>query len=300
MILATDIGYSTTKYGFKWNGVDVFNKFPSGLATISVVNNSIGESNSVKYNGQNYIVGKDALDLPTVIPTRTEDFLVMHTPLFLTHIISANGLTGVDTVCVSLSLTEYKRKKDRLSNVCTSFKVEDKVYNFKTLVFAQGLGIWADCGSPKECVIVDIGYNTIDVLTVRNGIPQADFSFGLLNMGTCNVVSGISSYINQSYNGLNFSEMELNEILYTGKFKNFGAVENLSSVIADLKVGYSKRTIDSVIMDTRIANVAKKTDNFIFAGGGAYFIDKDTVSKYGIMIPNEPEYSNVRGYLKLA
>ena len=299
MILATDIGYSFTKYAYVDNGVYVMNKIPTALARIGTAFNNIGESELYEYNGQQYNVGEKAFDSPLSIPTRTNDFLTTYSPLFLAKIIADRKIIP-DTICVSLSIAEYKNKKQELKKTCEYFIINKKEYRQDVLVLAQGLGIWANAGKPKNALIVDIGYNTVDVLVIKDGVPSAEYSSGYTNKGTCIIASELSDRIKKDFNGKTLSDFEINDVLQTGVFMLNRKSYNMSDTINAAKKSYSKTILDMVLNDIKIKNIAERTNNLILAGGGALFIDEYIKEQYGIEIPDNPEYANVNGFLKLA
>jgi plasmid segregation protein ParM len=294
-VLATDIGYSYVKYAF---GQDE-GKFPSAVTPVDVVqDNNIGEKTSYSFNGRNYFVGERALRLSNVLLTRSENFLIDYSPLFICEILKRESIRKVGTLCLSLSIAEFKSKYSALENACRRFIINNTLQEHTIEVFPQGFGIWAYCERPRNAVVVDIGFNTIDVLGIENGEVNPEYSFGYKDIGVCIIASVISDWINKNFDGAFLSEMEANEILVNnGEFSFFRRKYNVSGVIERKKAEYTQNILGTVFKQPKLRDFLKKIDAFIIAGGGAYFIDENLKEKYGIYIPENPEYSNVLGFL---
>lgn len=291
IVLSTDIGYSYTKYAH--NGV--LSKFPSVIAKASSAG-YIGESTSYEYGGKHYNVG-NATDSHTVA-TRTDDFITKYSPLLLAHIFAKEDLKP-DTICVSLSISEYKAKEKQLKEKVSKFIVNDELFQQEAVVFPQGMGIWILAGRPSDAVIIDIGYNTLDIFVVKNGSPNREHSTGFPGIGTCILANEVSGYIASRFDGIFIPELEANKYLQDKKIKILRKEFDLSEFIEDKKEDYTETIINSVLTIPQVKDMALKTDNFIIAGGGAYYIDHDVKNKHGIFIPDNPEYANVSGFLQL-
>jgi len=294
-VLATDIGYSYVKYAFGQKK----GKFVSAVTPVDVVrDNSIGNKTSCSFNGKDYFVGERALRLGDVLLTRTESFLVDYSPLFIYEILKRESIQKVDTLCLSLSIAEFKSKYSTLEDSCRQFIVDGVLQEHTTKVFPQGFGIWAYCERPRNAVVVDIGFNTIDVLGIENGEVNPEYCFGYKDIGVCIIASVVSDWVNKNFDGAFLSEMEANEILVNkGKFSFFRRRFDVSDILEAKKAKYTQNILGAVFKYPKLKDFLKKVDAFIIAGGGAYFIDEKLKERYGIYIPEEPEFSNVVGFL---
>ncbi|MHB1680693.1 MAG: ParM/StbA family protein [bacterium] len=291
MVLSTDIGYSYTKYAYD----GVLSKFPSIVSKAGSAD-CIGELKSYEYGGNRYNIGENAFGNPN-ISTRTDDFLIKYSPLLLSHIFNKEDIRP-DLICVSLSISEYKEKEEKLKDAVSKFIVNNEIYNQEVMVFPQGMGIWVSCGKPDNAVIIDIGYNTVDIFAVKDGAPSRDYSKGFPGVGTCILANNISQYIGSKFNGMFIPELEANKYLQDKKLKILRREYDLSEFIEDKKEDYSNTIINAILTTPEIKNIIDKTDNFIIAGGGAYYIRDDIKTKYKITIPDNPEYANVIGFLQ--
>jgi len=300
-VLAVDTGYSFIKYAYLDSGGNVkFNRFITAVAPVDLNNSGVGSKSSVRFNGKDYLVGSEALYADSVLPTRSDDFLTAYAPLFLHKIIAKHDLSP-QLVSLSLSISEFKEKNKQLQRVCEQFVVNDKLYSFKVAVFPQGFGIWKYVDDIQNAVILDIGFNTIDVLSVLDGKPSAELSTGYKNMGVCEIASSISEYISANITKDYVPEPAAIKILTAGgKFKINRKEYDISDFIESKKAAYTKKIFDTIAQSSTLKRILDEIDTFIVAGGGAYFIDDELKEKYGFIIPDKPEYANVLGFIKIA
>ena len=301
-ILSIDTGYSFIKYAYKAdNGETKHDKFITAIAPSDGDDLGIGEKSSVSFNGREYLVGEKALYRGNILPTRADDFLTTYSPLFLHKITKDNNISP-DLVTLSLSIGEFKAKSKALKNACENFVVDDTVFSFGVKVFPQGLGIWKYVNSPKNAVILDIGFNTIDVLSVIDGLPVPEFSAGYTDMGVCEIASTVSEYISSNIVKSYVPEMSVVQVLASGggKFQYQRKEYDISDLIESKKEAYTKRIFETISKSSKLKTVLDRIDTFIVAGGGAYFIHDDLKKAYGFIIPDKPEYANVLGFVKLA
>ncbi len=300
VILSVDTGYSFIKYAYKDDKGDVrYDKFITAVAPGESNDLGIGEKSSVHFNKREYLIGEKALYKGNVLPTRSNDFLTTYSPLFLYKIIEGKKLSP-NLVTLSLSISEFKAKSKILQQTCENFIANGTVFSFKTKVFPQGLGIWKYAGSPDNAVILDIGFNTVDILSVIDGLPVPELSAGYTDMGVCEIASTVSEHISSNIVKSYVPEVSVVQVLAAGKFKYKRQEYDISDLIEAKKEIYTKRIFDTISKSSKLKTVLDKIDTFIVAGGGAYFIDDNLKKSYGFIVPDKPEYANVLGFVKLA
>lgn len=300
VILSVDTGYSFIKYAYKDDTGNLrYDKFITAVAPGESDDLGIGEKSSIRYNGGEYLVGEKALYRGSILPTRSSDFLTTYSPLFLYKIIKERSLHP-DLITLSLSISEFKAKSRALMQTCENFIVNDTVFSFNVKVFPQGLGIWKYVGSPDNAVILDIGFNTIDVLSVIDGVPVPELSAGYTDMGVCEIASAVSEHISSNIVKSYVPEVSVVQVLAVGRFKYKRQEYDISDLIEAKKEAYTKRIFETISKSSKLKTVLDRIDAFIVAGGGAYFIDDDLKKSYGFVIPDKPEYANVLGFVKLA
>ncbi len=292
-ILVTDIGYGDTKYVVIDGEEERRGKMPTLIAPV-VDTGGFGESAALSFGGREYLVGGDARFAGYVVPTTTEDFLVSYSPLILGRILMAEDLDGVDAVVVSLSLRDWD-KRVRLEKAVRSFTVSGRTFSHEVYVKPQGFGIWVDQGRPENAVIVDIGFNTVDVLMVVDGVAKREFSFAVAGLGTTAFISDVTEIVNRKA-VQDFTPNEMAHLLQndTGLLKKFGVVDE----VAARKITWSKDLWSRLMSRPVFKKGLELLDVVIVAGGGARFFEGIRDSRIRV-VKDEPEFSNVRGFVRL-
>jgi plasmid segregation protein ParM len=250
------------------------------------------------YNGMEYCVAEKALHDINLIPTRTVDFNINYMPLLLYEIFKREQIKPKH-MCVSLAISEFGKKESIVKEKCSKFMVNEEVFEQDVYVFPQGIGIWLQNHSPANAVIIDVGFNTTDVLIVKDSEPKKNLSTGFTDLGVCLIADVIRSRIREDFAGADIGELEANEILQKKKIKLFRKELDFTDIIEREKKNYARQILQVVLSSTRVKSFINKTDAFIVAGGGAYFIDKETCQNYGFTIPEKPEFANVKGFLSM-
>ena len=305
-LLAVDTGYSFVKYSYK--SIDDSTgeivkaaekgKFITAIATVDGVGDlGLGEKVAVEYNSDYYLVGEPALNRSSLIPTRSEAFLVNYSPLLIHEILRRESIQPTLLV-VSLSLAEFARKKDLLKKACSNFTVDGKVHSFDVEVMPQGWGIWVYAGKPESAMIIDVGFNTIDIITVMGGKIIPEYCMGVKDFGVCEIANAVSNYINAKFDGIHVPELALVNVLNTGKFKYERQVYDISDIIEKRKKNYTETIFTMIKNSTKLGSAFNQVDNIILAGGGAYFIDGGLKERYRFTVVDDPEFANTLGFLK--
>lgn len=291
--VAIDLGYGSVK---------VFSnkamcKFPTA---ISPVKRSLIETTSTQYNfnGLNYIMGDDAVS--DAYGTRDYSFLEKFAPLLAYKVLKDLDIdfNAPINLATGLSLLNWDKKErfaESLQNIIVN---NEHVNNIELSIYPQGKGIFVDCLKNKPqlanelVMVVDIGYNTLDIIPFKNGKALAKDALAN-TYGVNKMIQELSKYIVSMYN-LSLNEAEVNEV-FQKKSLTVGTRKDLTMIIDEEKQKY----IDLVIQLIKSHNseLFSKTDTIIIAGGGAYsFEDFEFIDKNVIFPKGEYEYSNVRGY----
>lgn len=291
--VAIDLGYGSVK---------VFSnktmcKFPTA---ISPVKRSLIETTSTQYNfnGLNYIMGDDAVS--DAYGTRDYSFLEKFAPLLTYKVLKDLGIdfNSPINLATGLSLLNWDKRErfaESLQNIIVN---NEHVNNIELSIYPQGKGIFVDCLKNKPqlanelVMVVDIGYNTLDIIPFKNGKALAKDALAN-TYGVNKMIQELSKYIVSMYN-LSLNEAEVNEV-FQKKSLTVGTRKDLTMIIDEEKQKY----IDLVIQLIKSHNseLFSKTDTIIIAGGGAYsFEDFEFIDKNVIFPKGEYEYSNVRGY----
>ena len=142
---------------------------------------------------------------------------------------------------------------------------------FKDVSFlAQGLGVWIEGGAPGEAAVVDIGFNTVDVLIARNGKLVRELSFSLRE---CGLVSFLERVARDD-------PFRITRRLEEGD-------ERLAALAREHYWEWLERQLSARSEWRRLG----KNTRLVFGGGGARFIPRmDNAT-----IVRDPELANVRG-----
>jgi len=312
-LLAIDTGYSAVKYAYKDGEGLKEGKFPSAIARFYFSKSKFGGKEPISYKGQKFYVGEEALKYSNyVMSAKHEGFSVVAAPLLMYHIYEREGIKP-QAVCLSIAINEFGKeiefrdfieqkdvkgiKEELLIEKASSFEINGQKFFQKVLVLPQGVGIWFDQGQPKECVIVDIGRKTIDVVVVVDGQIDDSLTTGYTDRGSITILQLIADEIRYEFD-LELSLPEAEKVLETGKLQVRGKEKDVSELIESLKEQYALKTIIDVLESPTIKPLWRKHGNIIVAGGGAYFIPESVKKDYSMKIPEKPEFSNVRGFIK--
>jgi len=303
-IAGVDIGFGDTKI---WTG-DKYIKFPTAVAIDQEQGVDLGEyghsAANLSYNGKKYIVGYEAL-LYDPMPTRNIDFLINYSPLIVAY---AKQQIDFDTLTIGLPLGYYKEYGEVVRNAISKFTVNNKELTFDVKVLPQGVGIAYDYMYDKlgvsrkiltNAAIIDIGYNTIDILSITGGKANSKFSFMLENNGICQITTKLMNKLQKRFKkGL--SESEAKKFLMTKQYNFYGVSEDISDLIHELVKEYAERIVGEIFI--KADTVIKNADILIFSGGGSSLIRNFIPAKEKIKITflggELGEYSNAIGFYK--
>lgn len=291
--IATDIGFGSVKSLSNMS----LAKYPSAVSLIK--RGIIEHSESIyNFNGLNYSVGSEAMR--DAYGTRDYIFLEKFAPLLLFKAFENANIDPTQPIRVStgLSLLNWD-KREEFANSLQDFTINNtRVDNLELMIMPQGKGVLIDClkHAPElkdELVmVVDIGYNTLDVIPFENGKPLAKEAWA--NTSGVNImVNELDKYIVSTF-GMSLNEAKVNEAFQRG-WINCGTRKDLSIVIDEEKQKY----VDSVfqLLKSKNSQLYNSADTIIIAGGGAYSFEGYAFKDKKVIFPRgEYEYSNVRGY----
>ena len=292
--LACDIGFGSTKVKAEQN---LF-KFPSAVAMKKKSQADISHDDVYHYEGLDYIVGESATR--DALTTRDYSFLEKYAPLLLFKAIQDSGLNPNEEInlATGLSLLNWN-KKESFANKLVDFIVnKTRVKNINIKVIPQGKGIFVSALETmpeldKQLVlIVDIGYNTLDVIPFENGKAMAHEAWAT-PQGMNLIVDELRKEINSRFS-VNINESRVNNIMQDGFIFVDGDEKKLTILIENEQQRYKEIIFNE--LQTRNSDLYKSANKIILAGGGAYMLQNQTFQK-NVIFSNMPfEYSNVNGY----
>ena len=285
MAVGLDVGFGWTKVV---TDTETF-KFPTWLAYYKP--SSISEIEPITVDGRDYVVGEDARVMKK-IDINDIQTLVKYLPVFVKYVKEETGNEG--PVVTGLPPKYYKELKDTVL----------KTANF---VVPQGVGILMDVedklsvDNGEWVIVIDIGFNTLDYLIAeKRGEKWSKKAVdSVANFGVSLAVEHFKKYLPSDVVGIvkNWSLSKVMKIFEDGKLKIAGEVIDLSS--------YKQRAIEEYLeqltqrLKEELGDILLEADHFVVAGGGANFIPAKDLRK-DAFVPQEPEFSNARGYYKLA
>jgi hypothetical protein len=304
-LLIADFGYGDVKYIVTDEEFKSFKKgkFPNAIARVSTFLNvsEYTEDNIIKFNGKKFLVGKEAI-MHNPFTTRTFSYIKKYSPLLLAKIIITENIKELSGVVTGLALTDFNRKEEYIESLST-FSFDKRVVSIpqeNILVMPQGYGIYLDFSHEKgekipQVLIVDIGYNTLDIGYVNEkGKFSLAMSRAYQNEGVIKITKALEEFIRTELTNVQLPEQDIKEALNRKRIKLSGVEHDLTEMVNELSEEYAEYVMNKLQADYE--QILEKAEYVVFAGGGARYI-KDYLKNMGnVFIPEEPEFSNVRGY----
>ena len=282
-VIGLDVGFGWTKVKTQ----DKEFKFPSWISHASYF--SMSEIEPVLVDGKEYFVGEDASFGSGKIEIADIETLINYFPVFEKYV---KKILNVDEAFVVSGLPPkyYKKYKEKLKT---------------DLVAVQGVGILVDIDKRFEfskgdrVLILDIGFNTVDYVLALNQEDKWKKA-GLSSISDLGVMQAVKI----------FKDIVPSEI--AGKAKDWStskwikAFEDKSISLMGEKIDLSNYFENAVsryieMLQKRIAeevgNQVFEFEHIILAGGGANIL-KDSFERQ-VIVPENPEFSNARGYYEL-
>jgi plasmid segregation protein ParM len=297
-IAAADPGYGYFKYAYIGTDGELrLGKFPTAVAEVNE-KSPLDYEDGVEYQGKYYYVGEDAeiCSPESFVDSLTRDFNIKYTPLLLYYLFLKEKIHPA-VISLSLAIGEYKEKKERLAETCSNFLVNGKEFSQKVEVFPQGVGVWVDIGQPQNAFIIDIGEKTVDFLVIFGGKIRSRMSQCWLDKGVNLATSELVDELDVQ--GIKISPSEARESLKTGKVLTLDGEKDISELVNEIKNRYIDKILKEVFKNENYRNIARKTGKIYIAGGGGYLVTEEAKEKYKLIVPDNPEFSNVKGFLKL-
>jgi actin-like ATPase involved in cell morphogenesis len=278
-------------------------KFPSIFAPELFVTNKIKTRKVMEYEDKKYVVGDDADDIADVTRLQTVEDIIKWAPLFAAYAIK--HVPERQRICIGLPVQYVLRNKElveELKGSLRNFRVNGLTYKFDVIAMAQGIGAYNDYHRKNEAeyVVVDIGYNTLDLVYVRDGKP--DDARMKMNKGINVLIGHVIDYIQNEY-GATISAQKAQYILETGTYIRKGQTHKLDKVVEDLATAYTASVINEALQEKWKNELRDDVSKVVIVGGGANYVRRDNLSediRDMVFIPNNPEFANARGFYRRA
>lgn len=302
-VIAIDIGYGDVKVfangkEFKFSnavslkGIDV-----EKYKILNTDNNP--PKNEYVFNNKTYLVDKK---INNSFNTRNIKYLMNYAPLLIYHALKLANIDMQDgkdrLLATGLSVLNSKHANE-FGKIINKFYINDELIDFKgnVKIRPQGRGIFDAYKGDKSGLVyvVDIGFNTLDILAYKDGesIPEDCFAN---EQGANKIITDMKNILENKFDEISFSEQQAKEIFLKGFIEIAGEKIDFSEEIEFLKNNYTEYLVN--ILSSR-KDILYNAKTVIFSGGGAYFLDKELVKELvkTATFSEEPyEFANVRGY----
>lgn len=322
----TEIGIDMGRAEVKFSsaaGVGSFSSYNArGIAKrILPADGNGSPSIAVKVDGIDWILGADAIMGTNFVWQTDENKVSERSKLIIPAVLGPLGITDADIVIglpVSLADNEKvcKKAKQLFSGECqATVNGRDMAFRVSARVVAEPVGTYLSLvldeharpltSSPfyrDQMTVVDIGFSTVDIITIRSGVLAA---------AKASTLSGTVTLFEKSWKLLeqNHGMLKANEHVkvYETITKNFGAAnlringEYVSpgfwNEIAKLKQQLARDIVD----DVRGVIGNSRPDHIVVTGGGALFLREELLAtEKSLTIHPNPRYANSIGFYRAA
>lgn len=294
-MIGIDIGYSSTKVFIN----NKCSKFPTAISYATDVGLTYGDSNVYNFEGEQFFVGDEASG--EAFNTIDYKFLYKYAPLIIYHLIKQFdnvNLARPVSISTGLAIVDWANKDEFVKRI-SKFEVNGETIELAVKLVPQGCGVYLDFIQTNKNYdtvhVLDIGFNTINSIHFENGKPVRSKTNAYPGHGVSSVVKPFVSYLENKFR-MNFSNAEALKYFVKEKFiYNGEEVLEVAEKIKELKTQMVKRLFNSVLVNER--KTLSTSEVVVIGGGGAYLLQGVTLPANVKVITNEPEYSNVRGYM---
>ena len=279
--------------GFGWTKVvseEKTFKFPTWLAYYTP--DPIAEVDTVKYGDKVYVIGSDVKYEAQRVEITGITELMNYFPVFLKYVEAIIGKQ--DRIVTGIPI-KYRSYLDKFKNII------EEANHVECDILPQGIGIFLDVEErlSDENLILDIGFNTLDylILIKKDGEWKKRKGNTIEKLGLIRAVDVLRSSLPDELGyARNFSFSRLLEIFEKGSIRLEGEKIDISNIKRKALEEYTEM-IKTRLKD-EIGGISD-IETVVVAGGGANLIKIDIFEADMVIIPDEPEFSQARGYFKL-
>jgi hypothetical protein len=290
-VIGIDIGFGQVKVVLD----DLALKFPSQIAQF--LEGELSDVPVVEHGGMWYVVGEESTAFRHKLSLSTVELLIRYSPVLLKRALLEVG-EGGEYFVVSGLPPRFRHMGEEFSRTLQT--VEGVV---RVLIVPQGAGILEDVKDYVRtyggALILDIGFNTVDFLSVRvKGNDLVKERGGTIEgLGVKSAVETFRSLLPAE---VGFLRNEPYVFLVPYFAKGRLTLAGKEFFLQEEKAKASKLWTEQIYLrlQEEIGELIKSKPVFVVAGGGAYFLDRSLFERE-VHIPVQPDFSNARGYYKL-
>lgn len=309
VVVGLDVGRSGVKLAFLFNNEIKTHFIPSVVSPAKQLtfdaNPKVTKENTIEVDGQMFFVGETAIEQgATQTVGLNSNWLegVEHKALLKrsqTYLKSYGVIPRM--VVVGLPVNTFN------SNAELLFKQVKSVFECAVLPVPQPWGVFQDCilndegrykgnGTSKayeKFAVIDVGHFTTDILLMNNfqWIQESSGS----SVGMYKAVMELQNRLGAK--GTNATLIECQEIMRTGKLKEFGKLRDVSDLVKES----IPMTVSTVVQDVKnlLGNQARTIDHIIIAGGGSNSVYEELKTLWPqCELAENPRYSVAIGMRK--
>jgi plasmid segregation protein ParM len=295
--ISIDIGYSFTKILYN----NQLYKIPSAISFAVDSGIQFGVDNNYLFEGRKYHVGELASSDESFVTT-DYSFVLKYSPLIIYHILKKlNVPTDTEIeLRTGLALADWSNKEE-FSKRISVIKVNNEEVRTKPILIPQGAGAVVayvthalESKYPSSLLCIDIGYNTINLLSYEGNEPIKQRCKSFPGHGVSSIIRPFTNFMEQTFS-IPFSESEAIKIFMRGTFTYNGISRpEVTEMIAELKLNFIDKLINSILKSEK--KYLGLSEIVLFSGGGAYFL-KDIQLPPNVRFPESNyEFYNVMGY----
>lgn len=316
-ILSIDVGFGSTKITYvNEAGVLINKKYITALA--KKVNSGIFvDDDSVELEGVTYLCFDRALGVPGNQQIQIGDYesLCLATPIFIKKISKDLGIE-FDAIVAGLSIAMVDKLTEYHHRIYSTLGLAPE----RVKVLQQGVGGWycyqqygldpykaieSDV-KMQNYLLIDIGHNTMDVISVLGGKLSEDTVDGITGAGTTWIAGALIKYIYKEYK-VDITPTNAREMVEKRSWSYRGVNMDLTPILNQIGKEYAEFIVNT--LETKFAGSMMNRQGLLFIGGSSLVLKQfiDTIpevaqmfdqryGKYFINIPKSPEFYNSVGY----
>jgi len=314
-MIGLDIGFGDVKVAYLDKGEVKTFKFSNAVRQKRSGGGAMEPGASeYEFNGKQLLI----TDQPHVdnMSTTSIEYLMKYSPLLAYRALKGPEMKGVvlkdNKISVGLPIGYYtKSYRQQLIDSLSRVIVNKDVLDLSVSVLPQAVGIQYDFqldakggdvkGTEINAVILDIGYNTVDVVIMERGQSVGDESDMLPGFGITMAVQNLQKELKMRFPGFVTSDQVCKEALLSRALRWQGDTLDLSVTIDEIMENYIERLMYEI--QGKWDKYIVGCDKLILAGGGSYYLSANAnLMPEGfrkvLHVPENPEFANARGYLK--
>lgn len=309
VVVGLDVGRSGVKLAFLFNNELKTHFIPSVVSPAKQLtfdaNPSVTRENTIEVDGQMYFVGETAIEQgATQTVGLNSNWLegVEHKALLQRSktFLKSYGIVP-RMVVAGLPVNTFNSNSELL------FQQVKAVFGCSVLPVPQPWGVFQDCilnddgrykangtnTAFKKFAVIDVGHFTTDILLMNNfqWIQESSGS----SVGMYKAAMELQNRLGAK--GTNATLIECQEIMRTGKLKEFGKFRDVSDLVKEA----IPMTVSTVVQDVKnlLGNQARTIDHIIIAGGGSNSIFEELKNLCAqCSLAENPRYSVAVGMRK--